>query len=140
MELFLNFLWMLIAVFGLSVWRICWAPAHSRRRDPLHEWTAVVAALVFLFFAVSLSDDLQSNLVLFEESANGRRQIIALAGAHSSPQGAKDSPASSVAVLPRPAWFGQSYSVGYIRPLKQTSPSLLESDLRFGRAPPSFSL
>jgi hypothetical protein len=70
MESFLNFLWVLIAVFGLSVWRVCWTPARSRRREPLYEWTAVIAALIFLFFAVSHSD------------ASGRRQIVALPGAH----------------------------------------------------------
>jgi hypothetical protein len=135
MELFLNFLWVLIAVFGLSVWRVCWAPTRSGQRKPLHEWTAAVAALVLLFFAVSLSDDLRSNLLLFEES-NGRRQVAALAGAHSSEPGGKEASALSLAVLPSAAWVHQRYCVGYIAPFKETLHSLSESDLRFGRAPP----
>ncbi len=140
MELFLNFLWVLIAVFGLSVWRVCWAPGRSGRREPLHEWTAAVAALVFLFFAVSLSDDLQSNLVLFEESASGRRQAVVLASAHSAHPGAKEVSASSLAALPRVAWVHQLHRIAYLAPFEQSSLSLSRIDLRFGRAPPFTSL
>ncbi len=140
MELFLNFLWVLIAVFGLSVWRVCWAPGRSGRREPLHEWTAAVAALVFLFFAVSLSDDLHSDLVLFEEGASGRRQAVVLASAHSAHPGVKEASASSLAVLPRVAWGHQLYSVGYLAPFQQSSLSLSRTKLSFGRAPPFASL
>jgi hypothetical protein len=140
MELFLNFLWVLIAVFGLSVWRVCWVPGRSGRREPLREWTAAVAALVFLFFAVSLSDDLHSDLVLFEESAGGRRQAVVLASAHSSEPGGKEASAPSLAVLPSATWAHQLYCIGYIAPFKETLHSLSESDLRFGRAPPFTSL
>jgi hypothetical protein len=140
MELFLNFLWVLIAVFGLSVWRVCWVPGRSGRREPLHEWTAAVAALVFLFFAVSLSDDLHSDLVLFEESASGRRQAVVLASAHSAHPGVKEASASSLAVLPRVAWGHQLYHIGYLAPFQQSTLSLSRTDLRFGRAPPLTSL
>lgn len=140
MELFLNFLWALIAVFGLSVWRVCWAPGRSGRCEPLHEWTAAVAALVFLFFAVSLSDDLHSDLVLFEEGASGRRQAVVLASAHSAHPGVKEASASSLAVLPRVAWGHQLYSVGYLAPFQQSSLSLSRTKLSFGRAPPFASL
>jgi hypothetical protein len=141
MELFLNFLWVLIAVFGLSVWRVCWAPGRSGRREPLHEWTAAVAALVFLFFAVSLSDDLHSDLVLFEENASGRRQAVVLASAHSAHPGVKkEVSTSSLGVLPHFAWEHRFYSIGYLAPFQQSSLSLSRSDLRFGRAPPFTSL
>jgi hypothetical protein len=141
MELFLNFLWVLIAVFGLSVWRVCWAPGRSGRREPLHEWTAAVAALVFLFFAVSLSDDLHSNLVLFEESASGRRQAVVLASVHSAAHpGTKEVAACSLAVLPRVTWVHRLYPIGYLAPFKQSSLPLSRTDLRFGRAPPLTSL
>jgi len=140
MELFLNFLWVLIAVFGLSVWRVCWVPGRSGRREPLHEWTAAVAALVFLFFAVSLSDDLHSNLVLFEESASGRRQAVVLASVHSAHPGVKDVSASSLAVLPRVTWVHPLYRISYLAPFQQSFLSLSRTDLRFGRAPPVTSL
>jgi len=140
MELFLNFLWALIAVSGLSVWRLCWAPARSGRREPLREWTAIVAALVLLFFAVSLTDDLHSDLVLFEESSNGRRQSIALASVHSSPQGVKDTSAHAGGVLPALARSHQVHCIGCIFLFKQTFAPLPESGLPLGRAPPLFSL
>ena len=106
----------------------------------LHEWTAAVAALVFLFFAVSLSDDLHSDLVLFEEGASGRRQAVVLASAHSAHPGVKEASASSLAVLPRVAWGHQLYSVGYLAPFQQSSLSLSRTKLSFGRAPPFASL
>lgn len=140
MELFLNFLWLLIAIFGLSVWRVCWVPGRSGRREPLHEWTAAVAALVFLFFAVSLSDDLHSDLVLFEESTSGRRQAIVLASAHSAHPGVKEASASSLAVLPRVTWVHPSYPIGYVAAFQQSSLSLSRTKLSFGRAPPFASL
>lgn len=63
MELLLNILWMLIALGALGVWQFCWArQKQGQRRKPVQEWTAFVCALVFLFFAVSLTDDLHSNL------------------------------------------------------------------------------
>jgi hypothetical protein len=140
MELFLNFLWVLIAVFGLSVWRVCWAPGRSGRREPLHEWTAIVAALVFLFFAVSLTDDLHSDLVLFEESVGGRRQNVTLACANSVPERVREMPGSaSAGAVVGLAWFDRIRTIGYLSPFQQTSTSLLDSDLPFGRAPPSFS-
>jgi cytochrome b561 len=140
MELFLNFVWVLIAVFGLSVWRVCWAPGRLGRRQPLREWTAIVAALVFLFFAVSLTDDLHSGLVLFEESANGRRQSVVLASAHASPQDAKNTSAAAGAWLGHFAWVPQVHCVGIIEPFQQDSPAFLTSDLLPGRGPPSHFL
>ena len=136
MELFLNFLWVLIAVFGFSVWRVCWAPERSGRRNPLQEWTAFVAAAVFLFFAVSLTDDLHSNLVLFEECASGRRNAIILPGGHASPQGAGHTSASSVAVLPGLVLWRQSDSFGHVTFLSYSPGVFLKCGLRSGRAPP----
>jgi hypothetical protein len=141
MELFLNFVWVFIAVFGLYVWRVCWAPGRSGRRQPLHEWTAAVATLVFLFFVVSLSDDLQSNLVLFEESANGRRQAVFLTCGHPAHSTrSKEVSAASLALLPSSTWRPPLPIAGYLVPFRQTFRSLRESDFRFGRAPPSVSL
>jgi len=140
MELFLNFVWVLIAVFGLSVGRVCWAPGRLGRRQPLREWTAIVAALVFLFFAVSLTDDLHSDLVLFEESANGRRQSVVLASAHASPQDVKTTSAAAGASLDHFAWLHQIHCVGFVEPFHQEFPAFLPKDRLPGRGPPSYSL
>src|ERR1700733_10092924 len=73
MELFLNFLWAMIALAALGTWRACWMHERRERRDPVREWAAVVCALVLLFFAVSLSDDLHTSIALLEEGAGNRR-------------------------------------------------------------------
>src|ERR1700735_942323 len=59
MELFLNLLWMLIAVGLLGAWRTRWV--HQQHRAPRHslqEWSALSIALVLLFFAVSMTDEM----------------------------------------------------------------------------------
>src|SRR5580693_9158437 len=100
MELFLNFLWALIALVALGVWRACWMrEQRSERRDPVREWAAVVCALVLLFFAVSLSDDLHASLAPLEESAAGRRHSVIWNAANSSPDSAKQIPHQPVAAL-----------------------------------------
>lgn len=74
MELLLNLLWMLIAVAVLWTWRTRWI--YQRQRIigvSLREWTAVSVALILLFFAVSMSDDLHMEMALFEDSSASRR-------------------------------------------------------------------
>lgn len=135
MESFLNFLWVLMALGGLGVWRACWMREHPvHRRDPVREWAAVVCALVLLFFAVSLSDDLHASLALLEESAGSRRHSTVL-DAHSSP-GALQTIAHAPA-LPAAALFVPLLS-DFISPrlTDAGNPGVVESDPQFGRAPP----
>ena len=83
MELLLNLLWLLIAVALVCVWRTLWS--HQRRgteRRQLQEWSAVSLALVLLFFAVSMSDDMHSEIVALEESSANKRDQIHLSAAH----------------------------------------------------------
>ena len=140
MELFLNFLWVMIAVVALSVWRVCWVQDRSARRDPVQEWAAVICSLVFLFFAVSLSDDLHANLILFDESASGRRQSTVVAGAHPLPPSGKTGARSGAGVLPRLASIQLACGIVDVVPFEQAFVTFLESDLRSGRAPPVSSL
>src|SRR5271154_2971452 len=90
METFLNILWLLIAVGVLAVWRTQWVHQHEQqaraRRNPSQEWTAVGCALVLLFFAVSLTDDLHFEMVLFDECATGRRSTVGSCS-HDAPHG-----------------------------------------------------
>jgi hypothetical protein len=74
MELLLNLVWLLMAAGVLWTWRTRWV--HQRQRTigvSLREWTAVSVALILLFFAVSMSDDLHMEMALFEDSATSRR-------------------------------------------------------------------
>ena len=86
MELILNITWVLLAAATLWVWRTRWV--HERNRTLSHslrEWTAVSVALILLFFAVSMSDDLHPEMMLFEDSATSRRSSSLSVDAHHSP-------------------------------------------------------
>jgi len=74
MELFLNVLWLLMAAGVLWTWRARWIHQRNRTlRHSLQEWTAVSVALILLFFAVSMTDDLHLDVVLFDECSTNRR-------------------------------------------------------------------
>jgi hypothetical protein len=81
MELILNLVWLFIATFLICVWRIQWIhQGPGRAHGRVRQWSAVSLALVLLFFAVSMSDDIHSEIVALEElSANKRDQITAAA-------------------------------------------------------------
>jgi hypothetical protein len=99
MELFLNLLWLLIAIGAAVLWRTCWLPQKpQRQREPLREWTAIGCALVLLFFAVSLTDDLHSEVMLQEESSASRRHSIC---SHPPQQAKRIVPGGSPATLPQ---------------------------------------
>jgi hypothetical protein len=138
MESFLNFLWVLIAAVALGFWRMRWQPEQREaRRDPLREWTAIGCALVLLFFAVSLTDDLHSEIVLFDESSTGRRFT---ACAHSSPQAGGNVPQSGPAILPFDPSFQRLRQVGIAIPEEFFQRADFSVEVRAGRAPPSNSL
>lgn len=83
MELFLNILWVLMAAGVLWTWRARWVHQRKRTlRHSLQEWTAVSVALILLFFAVSMTDDLHADLVLFDECSTSRRGSSLLVDAH----------------------------------------------------------
>jgi hypothetical protein len=83
MELVLNILWVLIALAAFGLWRIVWRnqARHSERR-PLEEWTAFTCVLVFLFFAVSLSDDLHASAILSDDCGGRRHSLVLSCATH----------------------------------------------------------
>jgi hypothetical protein len=99
MELFLNLLWVLIAAGAIGVWRTCWRSERPRsRRDSLREWTAMGCALVLLFFAVSLTDDLYAAAVLLDECSASRRHSVS---SHHSEHSREIVKEAGPAMLPR---------------------------------------
>jgi hypothetical protein len=118
MESFLNFLWLLIALAALGAWRVCWIrQASSTRRTPFQGWTAFAIALIFLFFAVSLTDDLHSDLVFSDEAAGGRRHSVVYECAHPSIQHSKLLPPSGAAAI------GSLYSFSPLSEIWRTAPA-----------------
>jgi len=103
MELFLNLLWLSIALSALGAWGF----KYSRRRPQtrckwLPELTALSCALVFLFFAVSLSDDLHAGVILCDDCAAKRYHALAWDRGHSSHQIASRQHRISAAIPSQP--------------------------------------
>jgi hypothetical protein len=138
MELFLNCLWALIGVFIMCLWRTRWMrQRRDGRREPLREWTAIACALVLLFFAVSLSDDLHAEVMLSDDCFTGRR--------HSSCMHASLHPAKSARTLASFVVTGipaiESLSiVGRVANFQPLSVRFVYCNERPGRAPPLLSL
>jgi hypothetical protein len=140
MESFLNLLWVAIAAVSFGFWRTRWLHERSeRRREPLREWTAFACALVLLFFAVSLTDDLHSELVIFDECSATRRHSLALVRPHDAPPHPTFALSPSVArqrfvaSLDPPRYFGRSI------PDEEFLPSFVDLCIRTDRSPPTVS-
>ena len=139
MESFLNILWVVLALCSLCLWRMRWAhQARESHHAAWRQWTAFVCALILLFFMVSLTDDLHSDLVMYEESSASRRHATCVACPHHPPS--RHSAGVTFATLDRPNFtleFSSAglFSAGADLGLAQALPISLA-----GRAPPEFSL
>jgi len=137
MELFLNIVWMLVAAGLLVAWRTRWI--HERRgssRRSLQEWSAISLALVLLFFAVSMTDDMHSEIVALEECSASKRDFAHALGAHAAPDSGAALHASSWAIVPPVPSFGPSRPLQKLEVAVQLSSSFLRSNQASGRAPP----
>ncbi len=88
MELSLNIVWLLIALVSLGLWWSEWSHALWRRkfrRVCLRSAVGLVCALMLLFFAVSLTDDLQAVPALAEDLRSTRRVVQIWKGSQSDP-------------------------------------------------------
>jgi hypothetical protein len=137
MELLLNIFGMLIVVGLLGTWRTRWV--HQRRRSSRHslqELSALSVALVLLFFAVSMTDDLHSDIVALEECSAHKRDFVCAAPAHALPQSGTAFQTSSWAVVPPVPLLGPSIRLQKLEPAARLSLSALSSNQASGRAPP----
>jgi hypothetical protein len=137
MELFLNIVWMLVAAGLLVAWRTRWI--HERRgssRRSLQEWSAISLALVVLFFAVSMTDDMHSEIVALEECSASKRDFVHALGAHAAPDSGAALHASSWAIVPPVPFVGLSSSLQKAEPAVQLRSSSPRSSQASGRAPP----
>jgi hypothetical protein len=141
MESFLNLLWVAIAAGAFCFWRTRWL--HERRdhrRQPLQEWTAFACALVLLFFAVSLTDDLHSELMIFDECSTSRRHSLSLTRSHDTPQHRIPETSSGIDVQPHPGSLDSPQFIDRVAADKELLFLSVESWVPLGRAPPSESL
>ncbi|HSY59103.1 MAG TPA: hypothetical protein VK795_06050 [Terriglobales bacterium] len=134
MELFLNLLWVLIATGVIAVWRNCWLPeAQVSRREPFREWTAMGCALVLLFFAVSLTDDLHSNVSLLEDCSSSRRHSMC---GHHSDQSNRTVREIGPAALPRIVEIDSPQFAAMVSCFVSAPSSEFLFEFTTGRAPP----
>jgi hypothetical protein len=141
MELFLNLLWVAIAVVAFGFWRTRWQRERpENRRDPLREWTAFACALILLFFAVSLTDDLHSELVIFDECAGSPRHSLMVSGYHDLGLHRTFSNFSSPAEQPIISSLDPGESFDRFVLAEKFSPSFVDLCMRTGRSPPHVSL
>ncbi len=137
MELLLNILGMLVAVGLLGTWRTRWV--HQRRdssRRSLQEWSAVSLALVLLFFAVSMTDDMHSEIVALEECSTSKRDFVCSAAPHALPQSGTALHTSSWAIVPPVPFVGPSNPLQKLELASHFRSEFLLSSDAYGRAPP----
>jgi hypothetical protein len=138
MELFLNCLWVLIALLTVCLWRTRWTREHRDiRRDPLREWTAIACALVLLFFAVSLTDDLHAEVMLSDDCYTGRRHSSCM---HATAHSGKTVRALAAAIAPGIPSIEALREIGCVVIIDPTCVSSIHHDDQSGRAPPFLSL
>jgi len=133
MEWFLNSLWVLIAVSAVALWRTHRTRAGQRERNILCEATALGCVLVFLFFAVSMTDDLRQNLFL-TDAARGKDHSLHAGGQHGAQHAAWDDAAP--AVPSQGASFAPARFVAIVTPDLTCFPALPPSAPSAGRSPP----
>lgn len=138
MELFLNCLWVVIATAILGLWRAQWMREHrAARRDPLREWTAIACALVLLFFAVSLTDDLHAEVMLSDDCFTSRRHSSCT---HSTPHSGKTVRTLAAAIVPDLPPMEASQEIGRVVIFDPRCTSFFLCNEPSGRAPPFISL
>lgn len=141
MELFLNILWVLFATCAVLVWQLRWTRQRlCTQRNRTQEWTAFLCGLVLLFFAVSLTDDLHSEILFYDECSNARRYSVVCVLGHTAPHGAQNQTASGAATLPRLASAVRFLLVSAVVPPAQGLKWQSEFDCSSGRAPPVANL
>ena len=141
MELILNLVWLFIATALICVWRTQWihqgiSREPGRGHGRVQQWSAVSLALVLLFFAVSMSDDIHSEIAALEELSANRRNHVHAAVAHpaAEPMSAVH-PAFWAVTLMSPS-FGVAHAIGVVQPASWTPASLTCLGRKLDRAPP----
>jgi hypothetical protein len=142
-ESFLNYLWLSFAITGVVLWCVSWTRAfgtHHRPRDPFREAAAIVCALVILFFAVSLTDDLHSEIVFMEDSVAARRHASSLNASPTRPYSAGLGAHSLTGLAARSALVGEPRFVASLLSDLYLAPALRPVPALGDRAPPVASL
>jgi|SRR5579871_944925 len=137
MESSLNIIWLLVAIGLVLVWRERWIAqrSHTQRR-PMAEWAALGCVLVFLFFAISLTDDLHQSVVVSDDVSSHRRQSPILSAADDSHRDALHVSASFLLVPFGRAFIPSLTPVGRVDVYAAPHTPLARYEDQPNRAPP----
>jgi hypothetical protein len=139
MELFLNLLWLVIALVAVGMFHRRAGGAQASAGQRRNGWVALGCALVLLFFVISMTDDLHQEVVLIEESALSKRHVSALDSIQAHTAAPTHAHHLFAAALPpmasSPAWT----LVGAVIPWSPAA-AIYRVYAEPGRGPPRFTL
>jgi hypothetical protein len=130
MELFLNLVWVLLALPGYWLWR---RAVDTRRASSRQCLLALGCALVLLFPVISATDDLHAMRAEMEESSTSKRAVRPAAERHSAWVNRLQGPAGFVVS----AFLFSALEVGHLQVSTAHLPPLARGQVwHVGRAPP----
>ena len=140
-ELLLNTLWLLVALAaaGYSWSRWSRAEGEAQRHAVCFRWVALACGLILLFFVISLTDDLHSELTTLEDSSISKRALAGWVKQHGGSSGKLVVHHPSV-ILPDSPSLANAQTCGKIIPSGILPPRQVSLCPTPGRAPPSLSL
>jgi hypothetical protein len=136
MELFLNLLWVTLAAVVTAAWRTRWA--RQRRRihySPVQQWIALGCAFLLLFFYISLTDDLYSEIIVVDTA--GRRHSAVLTSPDHSAHSTSAIKALGAAMLPNPATPALLRQTCRLCSLREMASLAFEQHCAHGLSPPA---
>ncbi len=141
MELFLNIFWLLLALTGAGLWGARWSrtvPSRARGAEVFRSAVGLVCVLVLLFFAISLTDDLNMVPAVAEEARSSRRTLQIWKGSQTDPDPEKHSAAYDTAVL-LALFAPHNALISRLVTTDAGSPRAAAHQPLQGRAPPRFA-
>src|SRR5574337_1161031 len=139
MELLLNLFWLLLAVVSFAAWGMQWprrGGVRGHRRELLYGAVGLTCALVLLFFAISLTDDLHEVPAVAESTRSSRRTLQISKGGASDGDSDKHSALLAEAPVAR-IFVPVRAAVGWLVAAAAPSPLAVPNRPFQGRAPPS---
>jgi len=100
MELFLNIVAIVTIFAFLAIWRVHWARQPGRGdRNATREGLAIGCLAILAFFAISMTDDLQDDLMILDECSSSQSRLVVLSATHHLYREGVRTHAANVAIL-----------------------------------------
>lgn len=137
MELLLNIVAVVTILALLVIWRAHWVRQPGRGgRNATQECMAVCCLAILTFFAISMTDDLQCDVMVMEECSLSRSQSVTVSATHHFFHEKLRIHTASVAILTDAITLDLQCLTTTIAPAAYSSTLFLSHDLLPTRAPP----